>query len=321
MNKKRVFSILVKCFGILLFIIILNKINISSLLGLLNKDIITPLLLTILFLIVSYFFKALRWNLLCKAYKIPISITFSFKVFLVGTFLGFTTPGRVGELFRAYYLKQQGHDLSKSVFSVIIDRLIDLIFLFFFVIISAVFLELKYGILDQIFKIQSYLPLILLVIIIVSLVVGWFFVKKMTWYQDLNERIQEYKSAFLSLDLCFTDKVLLIAYTLIGLFIGYGLFYYLAVCLNINISFLDILACAFFVSMIQLLPISILGIGTRDITLIYFFHLNSISAEWAVLLSAVLLIANIGATFPGMFIFISHKARYRDIVEKSTKEQ
>lgn len=311
---------MIKCFGLILFITILNKIDFRSLVGLLNKDIITPLLFTIIFLIVSYLFKALRWNLLCKAYKIPISIRFSFRVFLVGTFLGFTTPGRMGELFRAYYLKEQGHPLSKSVFSVIIDRLIDLIFLFFFVVISAIFLELKYGIIDQVFQIQSYLPMIIIGLFIAILVVGWFFVKKMSWYHNLNERIKEYKSAFLSLDLSFTDKVLLIAYTLIGLFIGYGLFYYLALCLNINIGFFDILACAFFVSMIQLLPISILGIGTRDITLIYFFHLNSISAEWAVLLSAVLLIANVGATLPGMFIFISHKARYNEIIKKGTKE-
>ncbi|HIF13979.1 MAG TPA: flippase-like domain-containing protein [Bacteroidetes bacterium] len=321
MSTKRIFSILIKCFGILLFIIILNKIDVSSLFKLLNKDIIAPLLITIALLIVSYLFKALRWNLLCKAYDIDISIVFSFRVFLVGTFLGFTTPGRMGELFRAYYLKEQGHSLSKSVFSVVLDRLIDLCFLMVFVIISIVFLELKYGIINQVFKIDSYLPLIILTIGVAGLIAGWFFIKNMSWFLEFKEKLKEYRHAFLSLDLNNADKLLLIIYTLIGLFIGYGLFYYLAVCLNINIGFFDILACAFFVSMIQLLPISILGIGTRDITLIYFFNLNSIGAEWAVLLSAVLLIANVGATIPGMFVFIAHKAKYTNIIDKGSKTE
>jgi uncharacterized protein (TIRG00374 family) len=321
MKNKRVFSILIKCFGILLFIIILNKIDVRSLFDLLNKDIVAPLIITIVFLIISYFFKALRWNLLCKAYGIPLNIGFSFRVFLVGTFLGFTTPGRMGELFRAYYLKEQGHDLSKSLFSVILDRFIDLFFLLAFVIISIVFLELKYGIINHIFNIDSYLPLTILTIGLTTLIAIGYFIKKTSWFLKLKEKLKEYRHAFLSLNLNTADKLLLIIYTLIGLFIGYGLFYYLAVCLNINIGFFDILACAFFVSMIQLLPISILGIGTRDITLIYFFHLNSIGAEWAVLLSAVLLIANVGATLPGMFVFIAHKAKYTNIIDKGSKAE
>ena len=321
MGTKRIFSILIKCFGILLFIIILNKIDLSSLFKLLNKEIIAPLLITIALLIVSYFFKALRWNLLCRAYDIKLSIVFSFRVFLVGTFLGFTTPGGMGELFRAYYLKEQGHALSKSLFSVVLDRLIDLCFLMVFVLISIVFLELKYGIINQVFKVDSYLPIIFLIISVASLIAGGYFIKNTSWFIELKIKVSGYWNEFRSLKLSAIEKLLLITYTLIALFIGYGLFYYLAVCLDINIGFFDILACAFFVSMIQLLPISILGIGTRDITLIYFFHLNSIGAEWAVLLSAVLLVANVGATLPGMLVFIAARANYKNVIDKGAKTE
>jgi len=109
------------------------------------------------------------------------------------------------------------------------------------------------------------------------------------------------------INLSFSQLLLITIYTLCSLIIGYGLFYYLAISLDIKIYIIELLAISILVSFIQLLPISILGIGTRDITLIYFFHLNGLSTEMAVSLSFLVLFANIAATFPGLILFLSYK--------------
>ena len=103
--------------------------------------------------------------------------------------------------------------------------------------------------------------------------------------------------------------MLMLIYTLLSLIIGYGLFYYLAISIGVKIDFLEILSISILVSFIQLIPVSILGIGTRDITLIYFFHLQGLSTELAVSLSFLVLIANLIATTPGMILFLSYRKK------------
>ena len=112
---------------------------------------------------------------------------------------------------------------------------------------------------------------------------------------------------FKTIKLSIPQLISILLYTICSLIIGYGLFYYLAISLDIEIFIVELLAISILVSFIQLLPISVLGIGTRDITLMYFFHLNGLSTEMAVSLSFLVLFANITATAPGLVLFLSHK--------------
>ncbi|NIV40223.1 MAG: UPF0104 family protein, partial [Anaerolineae bacterium] len=51
----------------------------------------------------------------------------SFLVFMAGVFLGLVTPGRLGEMSKALYLKQDVDvPLSEGLASVLVDRLFDL---------------------------------------------------------------------------------------------------------------------------------------------------------------------------------------------------
>ena len=126
-------------------------------------------------------------------------------------------------------------------------------------------------------------------------------------FQNIKKKLVDFLSNLKKIKLSFSQLILILFYTACSLIIGYGLFYYLAISLDINIYIIELLAISILVSFIQLLPISILGIGTRDITLIYFFHLNGLSTEMAVSLSFLVLFANIAATTPGLILFLSYK--------------
>ena len=65
--------------------------------------------------------------------------------------------------------------------------------------------------------------------------------------------------------------------------------YLVITALNINISFLYVLSFTPIIILVNLIPISISGIGTRDISMIYFFSLIGISATYAISASLLLL--------------------------------
>ena len=311
-RNKKVYSYLLKSLGVILFLIIISKINFSKLLKILyNYEIVFPLVITILFLIFSYYLKALRWKIICLGYSIKISNSKSFVLFLIGTFLGFTTPGRVGELFRANYISENRNSFQNSLVTVISDRAFDLLSLLILAIFSSIFLESKYHFLKDFFVLKENMTfqIIIFSVLMASIIALLLVNKKNSFLKKIKHKIIGLLTNFKAIKVSFNQLMLMLIYTLLSLIIGYGLFYYLAISIGVKIDFLEILSISILVSFIQLIPVSILGIGTRDITLIYFFHLQGLSTELAVSLSFLVLIANLIATTPGMILFLSYRKK------------
>ena len=309
-KNKNAYSYVIKSFGIILFAFIIYKTNFSKLFEILSDfTIILPLIITVILLVFSYLLKAMRWRIICKGYGIEVNKKESFRLFLIGTFLGFTTPGRVGELFRANYLKHNGNTLQNSLATVITDRIVDLSVLLCLSFASILFLEIKYHFINQLFFIEANVSykLIFLGSVLSLFAILILAFRNSSLFKKFKEKLIDFLRNLKKINLSFSQLLLIIIYTLCSLIIGYGLFYYLAISLDINIYIIELLAISILVSFIQLLPISILGIGTRDITLIYFFHLNGLSTEMAVSLSFLVLFANIAATTPGLILFLSYK--------------
>ena len=78
--------------------------------------------------------------------------------------------------------------------------------------------------------------------------------------------------------------------TLIAWSISFLQGYMISRSLDINISFITVVACMSIAAILNLLPISILGIGTRDAVFISIFAMLSISYEQAVAFSMLILL-------------------------------
>jgi glycosyltransferase 2 family protein len=83
--------------------------------------------------------KVLRWCVLLRARGIDFPLRRAWMSFLASSYVGMLTPGRVGDVVRIQYLrKERGAPYAEGLASVVVDRLCDLYVLGAFVAIAAV---------------------------------------------------------------------------------------------------------------------------------------------------------------------------------------
>jgi len=308
-------SFMLKLIGITLFIFILGRIDLKSFFGLL-KDInlyyfVGAALLTLPIL----FIKAYRWNYLKKTQNIQYKLSDSILMYGSGIYIGLLTPGRIGDFIKVLYLKNDGNSTGKSFVSVFIDRLADLLFLIIFGYAGMFFFI-------HLFKKQvyvlSFIFIILLLIVIFAVTKKEFakrLLRKVFWFfipSKYKEKIKINFNDFYN-DLRILNRKRIFKVSLITVLVWMIYFiqiFLLANALNINISFIYLSICACIAGLITLIPISISGIGTRDITLIVLFSFLGISRESAVAVSMLILSMSVVMALIGLACWLKKPVRF-----------
>jgi len=119
--RNKTISIIVRILLTLIFFAIVNKSISAGDVAKLAKGI-NPGYLAIAFLLsmLGLYFQVARWKIVLKSVNLPHENLIPLKTMLWGNFLGFMTPGRIGELFRGTGTNPQRK--GDSVLSVMIDR-------------------------------------------------------------------------------------------------------------------------------------------------------------------------------------------------------
>lgn len=107
--------------------------------------------------LLSFYFQLVRWQQILKSQSMPCHISIAAKSMLVGFFLAFLTPGRIGEFFRGIGIFAQ--QKTASVLAVIIERF------------YGVFLTVVFGIISVIIQFFSFnrgSPLYFKILLIIS---------------------------------------------------------------------------------------------------------------------------------------------------------
>ncbi len=98
-----------------------------------------PLLLAVAVNVLNIHLKVVRWQAILRVRGIHYGTGRAWMAFLTSLYLGMLTPGRVGDVLRAQYLR---HDLgvpyAEGMASVVVDRLCDLYVLVVFVAVGGV---------------------------------------------------------------------------------------------------------------------------------------------------------------------------------------
>ena len=116
--------------GLIILLYILLNIDINQSINILFDLNIFYFLMAVLLNIPQLFLKSYRWRYLLKQQGILYSPIESFLIYMSSLYIGFITPGRIGEFVKTIYLKsEKGLMLSKGFSSVLVDRLFDLYFL------------------------------------------------------------------------------------------------------------------------------------------------------------------------------------------------
>ena len=115
--------------GLVLLVYILSAIDIEKLFQTLLQINLAIFAAAVLLEIVSIILKGTKYVLVVKAHNKSLSLSDSIKYTRIGFFLSMVTPGKIGELARAFYANKKIHSLGKSLSTVVVDRAIDLVIL------------------------------------------------------------------------------------------------------------------------------------------------------------------------------------------------
>jgi len=282
----------IRVIGIIIFIIILYKINVLSIIPVLKKS--NPVLLSasIVLLFPLMLVKTMRWNSLLKMQMIQYSFTDVFSIYMASFYFGMITPGRIGDFFKMFYLvKEKSVSYGKAFANVLSDRLFDVVVIMIITIMGLLvfglagshiyvtlflFCSLVIGIL--IFSHGKMLILVLKTLF--RSAVGKPRQKVIFHVNDFIEELQQLRSVKLIIPFLLTIVI-------------YGIIffqcYFIAQAVGIRLSYFYIAFAVSLAQIIALLPVSYLGIGPRDGILIYVFGLVEISPQKAIGFSLVYL--------------------------------
>ena len=293
-------SRLLPLIGILIFIYLLTTIDIGKAVSLILAASPVFLLIAVLITLFDVLVKAYKWKLIFNSYNISVPYIRFLKSWLIGLSFSLVTPGKIGDFVKAFYLKDKA-PLGKGLTTVMADRIIDLLTLFILAVIGLSIFSIFYA--------QSSILLIstiaLFALFILAIVL--FARKKTATYilhpfylrllpERYKSRVQSVFSDFYSgISLILGRKKTIAAVIALTFIVWLGSIlsiYYMALSLGIEIplSFLIIVFPA--ITLLEALPISFSGLGTRDATLIFFFGYLSLSPEIAVSTSFLYLLVS-----------------------------
>lgn len=212
---------------------------------------------------------------LLNSIGVPIAWWRLFRWSQEAWFLSLLTPGKVGDLYRAYRIETEYAVSGPGILSTLLERWIDLVFVLLFGLIGLVFQSDR-----DIIVLRSIAGVTLLIMVVLpGLIIKNSRVK--TWikqgvrlipFQSVHQIINSTLSGLGASYHRLTSGALL-RFTVISVYIWlcYILgFYYLFLSLGIQLEMLSFLSCLALVLIVQSLPLTLFGLGTRDAALIYY---------------------------------------------------
>ena len=289
---------LIGVIGIAVFLVILVNLDtraiLTALLSVNYYYLIAALLVNGLIVVI----KAKKWKIIVDSIRSGFSLWQSIIGFLVGFSLSTLTPAKVGDAARFLYVRDESCTTGMALSTVVIDRIIDLVLLFAFGIIAMIAFSLIRGV--------EILSGGLLLVLAVAIIFGIYAVSRKNYMEKIlrpffgvfvppryRDQVSGYFNDFysgLEQFLASRRKVLgcvaagivswllaVVYAALLGRAIGIDVGYYMFLVIPI-------------ISVVDLLPISISGIGTRDATLLYLFGIIGIAPETVVAFSILYLV-------------------------------
>ena len=294
MKATRLFSIV----GIFLFAYILMNIDIHRTLEIVSKANLSLIALALLTMATTVTMKSMKWKALVEIYSRGFPLKSALKAWLMGFSLSMVTPARVGDVSRAYYIKQR-IGFGKGLATVIIDRVIDIGILFCLAISGlAIFMSFFFE-QSGILLIISALFMLFVLAVYASTKKGFVrFLLKPLFKRfvpegrksDLNEGFHEFYRGLSHMRKSRRSLLLAVAIGFSAWLMNVIFYYLLCLSIGIDTSYLFLLSVMPIVALLDTLPISFSGLGTRDAALILFFSFAAIGKEYAVSLSFLILV-------------------------------
>ncbi|MBU0635900.1 flippase-like domain-containing protein [Candidatus Micrarchaeota archaeon] len=283
--------------GLVVLAFIFTQFNMEQVIQIMLSANPGYLVLAIALVFFSTLTKTIKWQQALGETKVFLTLGQAFRLYLIGFFLSIVTPGRVGDFARAWYIKKKAR-LTVGLASVFFDRLFDvgslivtgiagiLLFGFFFhgkilpiEIVLGVLVLFGLGITAFFFLHRIFRFLKPLVLVLVPDSYRSDFSKNAREFYDTTKKLLKTRM------LLAKATVLSIAYILLAIATAY----LLAQSIGLELPWLFLVALVPSMALADLLPISILGLGSREVIVIYAFSLLALPAEMALSFSFLML--------------------------------
>ncbi len=236
---------------------VFTKIEWSDVLDIYSNSNPGYLFIALIIFVISKTIAAFRLNLFLKSININISTEFNLKLYLLGMFYNLFLPGGIGgDGYKIYLLNKKFDTKLKKIFwALFIDRISGVVALTLIIIVLAYFINVS-------IKYQQYIG------VLIPLILASFFYGIKIFFKYFTSIFTKINVMSLLVQL---SQVVAVFYILKS--IG---------CLDNTIEYLFIFL---FSSIIATLPISIGGIGAREITFLYGSQYLGLDANLSIALS------------------------------------
>jgi len=260
-----------KLLGIIFLIVLVSRIKWEETVYILHNSNLKYFLLACLLEPVRFLIETVRWKLILYFQKINYSFKEAFVVNLASSYLGRITPARIGNFIRGFYLScDRRLPLGLSFSSVVWEKYLELAFTLF----AGLWGTMTY---ISGFNSVYILCMGLFIVICLSYFLYSFDIQKKL-FKFITARISKVRG--LSIE-SFHNGLKLINFKVwfvaiiitIGSFLIFALQGYLiTMAVNINIKFFDFAMVFYMSKMIsRLVPVSFVGWGSKDVSLILIF--------------------------------------------------
>lgn len=268
---RKWFNFFAVAFSLLLLSILVGRSGVSALIEIvfgLRKEF---LLISLLPLLLHLFLIPYKWKVLLNHQKVHLPFSEIFRSTYIGMFFAFVTPSQIGDLGRIFYFDSRRYPQEIIAGTVVLNKIIELVTLlglgvcgvfyysrnlspvildfvlvFFFVMLFFLFLFLYSPAGKPFFKriFYSFMPVI--------------------WRDRTYEWLSNFYNSFPTVKEVFPYVLL----SLINWLVVYTFVCILALSLSIRVGYVSLVSALALSSAIGLLPITISGIGTREVSLI-----------------------------------------------------
>ena len=230
--------------------------------------------------------KTLRWRTILSAHRISLPVWDSYLVYFSSLFIGFLTPGRLGEFIKAVYVTRSCNvSMARAFAGVLADRLFD----FYALLIIG-----SLALLDLFPTAQSVTLVIAILLALAAPLVLFLYAPSFAFFQRVGLRFGAIGRKFFDTEsgmlpglraelLNLPVRVVISASlsTALAYLLFYGQGYLLARALDIDIGFVQVMFAVALGSLVTLIPISISGLGTRELAIITYLESASVAPEAA----------------------------------------
>lgn len=300
--------------GLTLFLYIIYSVGLFNIVNQLKSVNLLYLMAAWLMIIPFVIIKALKWKRIIQCFNVDYKLKEAFNVIFIGWFIGLITPARAGDFTRAVYLKNDKKlSLGKSLTTVFLDRALDILVLFILAFFGTSVLASTFLLNKNILFIVASFFILFLVCLFLLMKKEWIILFLKPIYNKLiplrfkKKLAAQFNEFYNGLSIIRKNKLAFIKAFLLTVmlwFLSIFQFYLIAYALNLKISYYFLLLFVPITIILELIPITISGIGTRDGAFILFLSLASISSSAAVSFSFLVLIINYLTVVPGFLLWL-----------------